>query len=217
MTIHPNNSPKINYINHYRQWQQLTSTGAIKNTGTPAAQLQRYTLVIQKWNKSLKQRETIYNGDANIDLDKDFNKPETLSIQDTKTTPLYKLLRDKIFTSGVTLIKTGPTKHNLNSSDTYLDHILTSVPEKITNQTVHRGANSDHYPVTFIHSTANKIYQPNFIMARDYKIIYWDLLKDELNRDHRLITAALSNSSEEISVLLTESISEHLNAQAPMR
>ena len=217
LTIHPCNSPKFNNINHYRQWQQLFNLGAIKSTGTPVAQLERYKLVIEKWLKSLNERETIYSGDANIDLDKNFNKADTLSIQDAKTTPLYKLLRDKIFTAGVTLIKTVPTKHNLNSADTYLDHILTSAPEKIHSQTVHKGGYSDHYPVTFIHRTNNTISQPNYILARDYKIIDWDIVKDEMNNDIRLTQASLSNSPDEIAVLITESISDHINYQAPLK
>ena len=74
LTIHPHREKKFNIINHYRQWQLVADTGAIPNTGTPAAHLRRYNLVLDKWTKSLNENETIYNGDSNIDLDFDFSK-----------------------------------------------------------------------------------------------------------------------------------------------
>ena len=195
----------------------VSTNGAIKNTGTPKAQLTRYTKVIEKWIKSINERETIYNGDDNIDLDKDFTKPESLSILDTKTTPLFNLLKEKIYTAGVSLIRTGPTKHNINSQDTYLDHIFTTSPERIITQTVHRKSYSDHYPVTFLRRTGKVISHPAYILARDYKLVNWGLVKDQMNTDIRLITAAMSNSPDEISELIKLSITEHIDAQAPMK
>ena len=173
LTIYPFRATPFNFFTHYRQWQIVTSEGALPNTGTPTAQKQRYSEVIQKWINSIKERETIYNGDDNIDLDKNYDNNTTLPTYEKSVAPLFKILRDKIYTEGVTLIRTPPTKHYLNKNDTYLDHIFTTHPAKIYGQTVLKNNYSDHYPVTYYRKTQKGKAPPAYILSRDYKLINW--------------------------------------------
>ena len=197
ITIHPLRAPPFNLYTHYRQWQKVAADGAIPNTGTPAAQKARYKQVVQKWKLSISERETIYNGDMNIDLDKNYDNIDnqtTMTTHEQKVVPIYKILRDEIFSEGASLIRTPPTKHNLNKKDSYLDHIITTEPRKIFEQTVHNKAFSDHYPITFKRRTKNGVNSPTYTFTRDFNIIDWKKMEDDLNRDERIMEAALSNS-----------------------
>ena len=146
-----------------------------------------------------------------------FPRLEALSIIDAKTVPLFRQLRDRIFTAGAVLIRTGPTKHNISKPNTYLDYIVTNHPEKVFGQKVIRSAYYDHYPVTFQRNSNNIIPCPNYILARDYSLINWEKVWDELNGDTRLVEATISNSPDVISVLIRSAISEQLNKQAPVK
>ena len=60
------NEPMIvltfNFINHYRQWQIMSETARIPDTGTPASTLCRYTDVINKWISLIDEKETYICG-----------------------------------------------------------------------------------------------------------------------------------------------------------
>ena len=155
--------------------------------------------------------------DTNINLNKDFSNTDSLDInEEEKTIKLYKLLQNKIFTTGTTLIKTPPTKINVNKENTYIDHIFSNVPQKISSQKIIRNGYSDHFLIQFIRKSKNLKSHPSYTVTRNYNLINWDQMRESISTDTRILDATLSHVPDEISNLLIQSISDHLEEQAPL-
>ena len=130
---------------------------------------------------------------------------------------MYKMLNSEIFSTGTIVINPPPpTKININKNNTYIDHIFTNVPKKIHGQTIIRNGFSDHYLIIFFRKSKNPKSHPSFYTTRDYKNVNWDLICNEMENDIRLTNASLSNSSQEISELIIQSVTDHLENQAPI-
>ena len=130
---------------------------------------------------------------------------------------MYKLLLNEIYTTGTTLIKTPPTKININKQNSYLDHIFSNVPQKISGQNIIRNGYSDHYLIQLYRKSKNPKCHPTYRITRDYNKINWDKVREGLASDIMITNSTLSNSPEEISQNIIQSITNHLDEQAPIQ
>ena len=113
-------------------------------------------------------------------------------------------------------MRTPPMKININKEDTYIDHIYTNHPKKIHGQLIIRNGYSDHYIIKFYRKTKNPKNHPSYFISGDYSKINWDLVRQGISDDINIKNASLSHSSQEISHLIIQSITEHLEVQAPL-
>ena len=116
----------------YRQWQVVGTDIAVPNTDTIKKQKERFKKITEKWREAILERETISLSDTNIDLSKDFTQPDSLSDFDKILIPLYRMLNDNIFSNNTSVIKTIPTKVYTRKPNTFIDHLITNCPQKIS-------------------------------------------------------------------------------------
>ena len=136
--------------NYYRQWRMLNKEGhGIPNTETTKSQKVRFQKVADVWSQQMQTNEVISLSDTNINLNKNFNSPNLLNDSDRKTIPLFRILQDKIFNMGATVINTKPTKIYEDKPNSFIDHLITNYPQKILHHKVLDHAISDHLMVIF--------------------------------------------------------------------
>ena len=71
--------------------------------------------------------------------------------------------------------------------------------------------------VTAIRSAKKEFRTPRYIISRAYKDINWDEMKRQISSDYRLGLVMTLNDSDKISLLITETITDHLNHWAPAK
>ena len=209
---------KINVQSWYRQWQELGVNGRIEGTNTGKQVKDRMTKLTDKWLIASKENETISLSDTNLNSTNLNKQPNEMDPHDRKQIPAIRILRDKILNNGISIIPTKSTHYNYQTkTEECIDHCMTTNPEKLLNQTIHKTGDSDHYIGQFTFSTTTKPTQPRYVLTRQWENINWDLLKMNLKDDIDLDQANFSNDPSEICEILQSSINYHLNAMAPIR
>ena len=135
-----------------------------------------------------------------------------------KQTPVLRILKNKILNNGVSIIPTKNTRYNYQTkSEEWLDHCMTTNPEKLVSQTIHNTGDSDHYIGQFTFSTTTKTTQPRYAISRDWKKINWDLLKSNLKNYIDLDQSTYMDNPHEICHTIQSSINYHMDNMAPLR
>ena len=115
----------------YRQWQLVKQTD--KRSASIAAQLNRWTQFLNKWEIALQEdKEVVVTLDANIDhltwRTQNSLPPTSSSV---KLKPLIDILFTKIIPLGVSQLVTGATRVQRGRPQTGLDHVYTNRVEKL--------------------------------------------------------------------------------------
>ena len=93
---------------------------------------------------------------------------------------------------------------------------MTTNPNKIKNHRVQKSGFSDHLYGVFNWSSIGSKPKPKYILARDYSEFNWSQANAELREDESLITASISQSTEEITTLIQTAVIKVLDNQAPL-
>ena len=99
------------------------------SSGTLAAQLHRWNILLNMWEKALLEgKEVILMMDANLDFLK-WTRDDLPTTDSTKRLkPLIEQLFSKIFPHGVSQLVTVPTRFWPGTPGSGLDHIYTNMP-----------------------------------------------------------------------------------------
>ena len=209
---------KINVQSWYRQWQEMGVNSRIEGTNTGTHVKNRITKLTDKWLKASQENETVSFSDTNLNMVNLNKLPNEVNPHDRKQIPAIRILRDKILNNGISIIPTKGTRYNYQSkNEECIDHCMTTHPERLLNQTIHKTGDSDHYIGQFNFSTITKPTQPRYVMTRQWDKINWDLVKLNLSNDIDLDQTNHIDDPSKICQIIQSSINYQLDNMAPLR
>ena len=212
ITLYLTKNKTINVHSWYRQWQEIDSNNKIPGTGTINAQKIRLTQTIKQLKKSSTETETIILSDSNINTLKITAPDSQKSPQDKQTSQVAKIFSNQLLNEGFTVMNIKPTHKNST-----IDHLTTTHPQKILNTSTINTHLSDHLLVMAMRTAKNQKRTPRYMIIRPYKDIIWDEMKRQFAADHRLVLLLSLNDPNQISLILTQVINDHLNYWAPTK
>ena len=150
----------------------LKKLNLIDSNKTQAQILRLETILNQYKNEINENKEIISMMDTNINTShqSDHNKIY-------KVSKLYDIFTQFITDYDLTIHNNKNTHFPLHKSPSCIDHIVSNIPNKITNTTTHKNINSDHSYITATYTTKDNIYSPKFISIRDNKKLNRENLK----------------------------------------
>ena len=147
---------KILVCNAYREWGYMNQSD--KSSHSRTAQLERWKLFINMWEKALKEdKEVLVLGDMNINSFKWMDS-------DLPQKPLVELLFEKIIPLGVSQ-QVSVSTHR----DSCLDHIYTNNAPKLSNVTAQRNGGSDHKVIHVIRHSESLGKSMRYVTKRCFK------------------------------------------------
>ena len=218
LTLHLHAGKKINVQSYYRQWQEMGETNAIPNTAGPANQKKRINAIASLWRTAMNERETHSFSDTNVNLNTMGQAPHEMSINEHKQIPILNILQHEILNNGSSVVKTEDTRYNHQSKKTdSLDHCISTHPEKIINNKIHKTGDSDHRIGEFTLQTTTKPNYPKYVMSRNYKKVDWDKLKSYIANNPKLKAIYDLDDPTQICMTIQEVILYYLDLQAPLK
>ena len=176
LEVSDNKGSKILICSYYRQWS-LPSELNLLDSGSKEAQLKRFNIFSKQISKATeKGTKIIIMTDDNINTI-DTNKTNYLYNNELKTA-----LQDTIIQYTLTVHNKLPTFFRSTFSNTCIDHIISNIPEKISNVTTYAPnyskhnnrlftLKSDHAMISATYSCKNIEIPPLFHKFRDQKLL----------------------------------------------
>ena len=209
------NKPAALVMFGYRQWQL---PGPVEGSGTLPAQLERWLVILEQWDRALKEkRETICMLDANIDF-LTWNKEDLPSNHSSsKLRPLTQALFTNILPQGVTQLVTCATRAERGVPITGLDHLYTNRPNKLSEVKTEFTGMSDHKIVLVRKFTKDMKKTERYTTKRTFKHFQPDHFQAAVRTMPELETCLSSTCPSVAARLLTTGISKVLDSMAPVR
>jgi hypothetical protein len=159
---------KIIVCNAYREWQHMGQQD--RDSGTVAAQLQRWCMFLDMWEKALQEgKEVVVMMDANIDFLK-WTKADLPANDNTRRLrPLIDQLFTRIFPHGVSQLVTTATRSWPGQTDSGLDHIYSNKPDKLSEVHTEFRGNSDHKLIKITRFSKSLIISARYVRKRSFK------------------------------------------------
>ena len=200
----------------YRQWRLLGQLDS--NSASIPAQLARWNLFLDKWEKALQEdKEVIVTLDANLDhltwRDQD-NLPHNSS--SVRLRSLIDALFSRIIPLGVAQLVTGATRMERGQPRTGLDHLYTNRVEKLSAvQTLYTGT-SDHKLLKVTRFTKSFKHLPRYVRKRIFGEFKEDQFKQKISECElgEIFSYTDVNKAAEA---LTQKLTEVLDEMAPVR
>ena len=153
---------KILVCQLYREWRYLGQPNRGEQSVTVQEQMRRWIIFLDQWEKALATgKEVIVLGDVNLDHLK-FDKAGVLQ-------PLVDAMMARIYPHGVIQCVQTATHFWPGQSPGGLDHIYTSVPEKISQAQVRICGSSDHRLIMVTRHAKNIRQNIKYCSTRSYK------------------------------------------------
>ena len=206
---------KILVCHAYREWQHLGQ--ADMSSGTLAAQLHRWNILLNMWEKALLEgKEVILMMDANLDFLK-WTRDDLPTTDSTKRLkPLIEQLFSKIFPHGVSQLVTVPTRFWPGTPGSGLDHIYTNKPSKLSEVHTEFQGGSDHKLLKITRYSKSLRKNVRYVRKRTFKnfkdedfchavdqLSWWDIYSCQ--------------DANQAASLLTSKLTTILDAMAPIR
>merc|ERR1712240_1002518 len=165
------------------QWS-LPKILNIKNSNNIQNQTERWEKVLGKWENAIKEKkEVIILTDDNMDLNNDnYNSNyKIITIQERTTQFLSE--------NNITTHNKDPTFYINQTPTSYIDHIYSNCPQKLTHITTINNGYSDHAMITAIYHTKAPINYPKIIYTRPKYLLTEHTLNKYLNNKDIIQTA----------------------------
>ena len=94
--------------------------------------------------------------------------------------------------------------------------MITNKPEKIVSHQLIPTGFSDHFVLNFLRKSGKPVNHQKYFLKRKFKEIDWHQLNSDINQDHRLRAAIMSDNTEFIAGCIINSISENMDKQQPV-
>ena len=143
--------------------------GAENDSGSVAAQLERWCLFLSKWESALAEgKEVIVLGDFNLDFLKWTRSDLPPHDQSVRLRPLSDQLFNRIIPQGVSQLVQGATRVWPGVQDSGLDHIYSNKPDKCSDIYMEfRG--SDHKLLRVTRFTKSMKNSARYVKKRSFK------------------------------------------------
>ena len=159
---------KIIVCNAYREWQQLGQLNS--ESGTVAAQLQRWCKFLDMWEMALKEgKEVVVMMDANLDFLKWTRSDLPANDITRRLSSLIEQLFTRIFPHGVSQLVTTATRSWPGQADSGLDHIYSNKPDKLSSVHAEFTGNSDHKIIKVTRFAKSLSRNARYVRKRSFK------------------------------------------------
>ena len=194
----------------YRDWQFLKQ--ANQSSKTPAAQLERWIIFIDQWERALATGlECHVLGDCNIDA-QIFNRADLANTSYNNTfKPMVEKLFERIFPHGFSQLVTAPTRQN-----SILDHYYCNRPSKISPVLAEHRGGSDHKLIIATRYAKPIIKQQRYVTKRCYKDFKPEEFKAAVQNILWLELYQCEDVDQAVDIL-TKNITSILDTMAPVR
>ena len=146
----------------YREWRYLGQPDRGEHSHSIQEQLRRWVIFLDQWEQALVSgKEVIVLGDCNLDFLK-FDRSGQLQ-------PLVDAMFQKIYPHGVVQCVQEPTHSWPGQVSSGLDHIYTSVPEKLSPAQIKFIGSSDHRLILATRYAKNIRQNIRYCRKRSYK------------------------------------------------
>ena len=153
---------KILVCQLYRDWRYLGQPDRGEHSNSSQEQMRRWVIFIDQWEQALGTgKEVIVLGDCNMNHLKFDNAGHEQ--------PLVDLMLNRIYPHGVIQCVQGPTRCWPGQVPSGLDHIYTSVPEKLSKVQVKKCGSSDHSLILATRFAKNIRENIRYCKKRSYK------------------------------------------------
>ena len=208
---------KIIVCQAYREWGYL-GQGAGDNSGTTQAQLERWTIFLDKWEAALNEgKEVIIMMDANLDFLKWTRTDLPANDHTVRLKPLIELLFTRIFPHGVSQLVTTATRAWPGQVESGLDHIYSNKPDKLSNVESEYTGMSDHKIIKVSRFSKSLRRNVRYIRKRSYKhfsadkflraiqeLSWWDIYTSEdANTAASLLTIKINTILDKLAPIKT--------------
>ena len=194
----------------YRDWQFLKQ--ANQSSKTPAAQLERWIIFIDQWERALATGlECHVLGDCNIDA-QIFNRADLANTSYNNTfKPMVEKLFERIFPHGFSQLVTAPTRQN-----SILDHYYCNRPSNISPVLAEQRGGSDRKLIIATRYAKPIIKQQRYVTKRCYKDFKPEEFKAAVQNILWLELYQCEDVDQAVDIL-TKNITSILDTMAPVR
>ena len=203
----------------YRVWQHM-GQGPDKVSLSSEAQLDRWKQFISQWEEALQEKETVVLGDINIDwlccCTEDPPACPNKAAKWRSAKPLLDELNRRITPHGAVQLVRGATRSARGHSDSALDLVFTTAPEKMSDALVLFRSFSDHRLVQCTRYTKNIVISPRYVKKRTFKNFDDDKFVSEV-RNTNMLDVYLCQDANKAAEMLTNKLNNILDKMAPVR
>ena len=207
---------KILVANIYREWKFMNQ-GPENDTGSIAAQLERWCMFLTKWEAALSEgKEVLVLGDINLDFLKWTRTNLQPNDQAVRLKPLTDQLFTRIFPHGVSQMVQRATRVWPGVSDSGLDHIYSNKPDKCSEVYMEFRGGSDHKLLKITRYCKSLKRSARYVRKRSFK----NFCNEDFCAAVRQIswyTLYMCNDANQAADMLTKSLSDILDQMAPIR
>ena len=208
----PRKNKQVLVMGGYRQWQ-LPKLLDNTNTKTSKKQLDRFKIIIQKWQKALAETiDTIVLMYDNIETHIDNTHNKRYNIKELK-----ELLTQHVINNNLTIHNNKYTRIVSNQPPSCIDHIYSNCVNKITNVNTHKNIYSDHCILTAQYNTDQQIYHPKFIKSRNSKLLQRRTLIKYINESPLLNSIFKYTNPEIVTNIIQLELNTIINTIAPSK
>ena len=201
----------------YREWGYLGQGGG-DQSGTIQAQLERWTVFLDKWEVALSEgREVIIMMDANLDFLKWTRSDLPATDHIFRLKPLIEQLFVRIFPLGVTQLVTTATRAWPGQSESGLDHIYSNKPDKLSKVEAEFTGMSDHKiikvsrfskplkrSVRYVQKRSYKYFDPTEFCKALKDLSWWDIyISEDANEAACLLTTRINTILDKLARVKT--------------
>ena len=206
---------KILVANIYREWQHM-GQGHENQSGSIAAQLERWCLFLDKWETALSEgKEVLVLGDINLDFLK-WNKDLPSNDSSSCLKKLSEQIFTRIFPLGVSQLIRVATRVSPASPPSGLDHVYTNKPEKCSEVHTEFAGGSDHRIIKITRYCKSLQNNARYVTKRSFKEFCPSKFCEAV-KNLSWFDLYMCDNPSEAADLLTSKLSAILDQMAPIR
>ena len=193
----------------YREWRYLGQPDRGEHSHSIQEQMRRWVIFLEQWEQALATgKEVIVLGDCNLDFLK-FDRAGVLQ-------PLVDSMMQRIYPHGVVQCVQGPTHTWPGQVPSGLDHIYTSVPEKLSQAQVKVCGSSDHKLILATRYSKNIRDNIRYCKKRSYKNFDQNKFLEEVNKISWWDVYSCTDVDMAVDIF-TKKLTDILDRMAPVR
>jgi hypothetical protein len=209
------NKPAALLMFGYRQWQL---PGPVEGSGSVAAQLERWLVILEQWERALEERrETICMMDANLDFLTWTKEDLPAHHSSVKLRPLMQALFTRILPRGVSQLVTSATRAERGVPVSGLDHLYTNRPDKLSEVKAEFTGMSDHKIILVRRFSKDIKRTERYTTKRIFKDFQPDQFQAAVRSMPELAACLASTCPSVAASVLTGGLTRILDIMAPVR
>ena len=205
-------SKSILLMGGYRQWT-LHDYFKVINSKSNKNQMDRWTLLIDKWDKALdEKKDTIVLIDDNIDSLFNSSHNHTFKLKH-----LYDKLLSLIVKQNLIVHNNKITHYSQYYPNSCIDHIYSNCANKISNSNTCMTGQSDHAMLYVIYSSVEKNSHPKFVKIKNVKLLSKNRLLSFVSNSDILNDVFNFSDPNMIANILQLELNSIINAISPFK